>query len=132
MTGAPADADRVYLLRPSVPPASVRAPAIWFAVLAAGVSAIALVDPTAAAVVAFFGVGLLVAALHPGLVAPYLVLATPLGYWHPQIAGVQMPVLEMAALGAALGCVPRAVAGGGSGDRLTGADIAFAALVGGV
>jgi hypothetical protein len=131
MTGTPAGADPVL-----TPVLHVRARAglpyaVSLVVLAGVAVAVAFFDPSAGAIVAFFGLGLLLAAIHPGLAAPYLALATPFGYWHPQLAGVQIPALEAAAFGAAIGCSRRLVVRG-EARRLVGADVAFAALLGGV
>jgi O-antigen ligase len=96
------------------------------------VGGIAAYDPAAAGVVALLGAGLLLARIHPGLVAPYLALAMPLGYWHPHLAGVQVPALEAAAAGAALGCLPRVVSLSTVRVRPAAADLAFAVLFAGI
>jgi hypothetical protein len=89
---------------------------------------LAAYDTASAGIVALFGIGLLAGFIHPSLVAPYLALALPFGYWHPQFAGVQAPALEAAAAGAALGGLPWLMTTRKSQRRLDVADALFVAL----
>jgi hypothetical protein len=100
------------------------------AVLAAAAAATLLGNPGAGGIGAFFGAGLLVASLHPGLAVPFLALATPLGYWQAQLGGIQVGSLEAASLGLALGCLRHLLRTRDLLRRPAGADVAFAALVG--
>jgi hypothetical protein len=125
MAGTPAISDLV------TPVFGVRGTAAA-AVGAVAIAGLAAYDPASAGVAALVGAGLLLATIHPVLVAPYLAFALPLGDWHPQFGGVQAPALEAAAVGAALGCVPRVFGLRGERIRPAAADVAFAALFAGV
>jgi hypothetical protein len=129
MTGTPTAAGPVHtsLLRAGRP-AQLQL-AVALAVLAAAAATAMFGSAAAGGVAAFFGAGLLVTSIRPGLAAPFLALATPLGYWHPHMRGVQVPSLEAASIGAALGCLPGVIRFRG---RPVAADIAFAALLGGI
>ena len=96
------------------------------------VASLAAYDPALSGIAALFAAGLLLASIHPGLVAPYLALALPLGHWHPDVIGSQAPALEAASVGVALGCLPRLFSRGAKPIRLGAADAAFAVFFAGV
>jgi hypothetical protein len=85
------------------------------AALAAGAAAAAVAGVAGGdalvplALVALFSSAALVGARGRTGVAPYLALLLPIGYWQPVVAGVTAPALEVAAVGAALGCLSGAL-----------------------
>ena len=96
------------------------------------VASLAAYDPALSGIAALFAAGLLLASIHPGLVAPYLALALPLGHWHPDVIGSQAPALEAASVGVALGCLPQLISRRAEPIRLGAADAAFAVFFAGV
>lgn len=70
----------------------------------------------------------------PGLAGSWLALLLPIGFWAPEVAGVQAPALEVAAGGAAIGIALRLRTGLARRDRGRRdlADLLFAALLAGI
>ena len=85
----------------------------------------------AAAAAAVLVAGAAISFVSPALAAPWLALMLPVGYWHPELAGVQAPMLELAAAGAAAGYLAH-LARAAQPPETGPAEWAFAAMLVGI